>query len=51
VLKGVLATMLAGHRFELAGPAIAPGRIPHLYDHFGIELRAVPDARTAAMRP
>lgn len=51
VLKGVLASMLAGHRFELARPAITPGRIPHLYDHFGIALCAVPDAPVAAMHP
>jgi cytochrome P450 len=50
VLKGVLATMLAGHRFELANPAIVPGRIPHLVDHFGIALRARPDAPVAALQ-
>jgi hypothetical protein len=51
VLKGVLATMLAGHRFELANPAIVPGRIPHLVDHFGIALDARPDAPAAALHP
>ncbi len=44
LLKGALATLLARHRFELAAPAIDPGRIAHACDHFGIELRALPAA-------
>jgi cytochrome P450 len=48
VLKSTLASMLARFRFELVRPAIKPGRIPYLYDHFDIELRPVPDALPAA---
>ncbi len=48
VLKSALATMLARCRFELVRPAIEPGRIPYLYDHFDVELRPVPDALTSA---
>jgi cytochrome P450 len=44
VLKATLAPLLARSRFELLGPAIQPGRIPYLYDHFGIELRSVASA-------
>jgi cytochrome P450 len=48
VLKSTLASMLARFRFELVRPAIEPGRIPYLYDHFDIELRPVADALAAA---
>ena len=51
VLKSTLASMLARFRFELVRPAIEPGRIPHLYDHFAIVLRPVPDALPTAKRP
>ncbi|MEO8753362.1 MAG: hypothetical protein ABI624_11865, partial [Casimicrobiaceae bacterium] len=44
VLKATLAPLLAASRFELAGPAIQPGCIAYLYDHFGIELKPVRDA-------
>jgi hypothetical protein len=44
VLKAALASLLARSRFELVRPAIQPGRIPYLYDHFGIELRTVTGA-------
>jgi cytochrome P450 len=44
VLKATLASILASSRFELAGPAIEPGRIAYLYDHFAIELKPVSDA-------
>jgi cytochrome P450 len=43
VIKAALAALLARFRFELVAPAIEPGRVPHLYDHFGIELRPVSD--------
>jgi cytochrome P450 len=46
VLKSTLASMLARCRFELLRPAIAPGRIPDLYDHFAIELRPSAADRT-----
>ena len=39
VLKATLAPLLSGSRFELGGPAIQPGRIPYLYDHFAIDLK------------
>jgi len=41
VLKATLASLLGAARFELAGPAIQPGRIAYLYDHFGIELKPI----------
>lgn len=44
VLKATLASILAGARVELAGPAIQPGRIAYLYDHFAIELKLLRDA-------
>jgi cytochrome P450 len=44
VLKATLASLLRRFRFELGGPAIEPGRIPYLYDHFSIALRPIPDA-------
>lgn len=44
VLKAILASFLARRRFELGRPVIQPGRIPYLYDHFGIELRTVAGA-------
>lgn len=40
VLKATLASLLARFRFELVGPAIAPSRIPYLYDHFKVKLRS-----------
>jgi cytochrome P450 len=43
LLKAALASLLSRHRFELIAPGIAAGRIPHLYDHFGIKLRIHPD--------
>jgi len=43
LLKAALAQLLAKFRFELVAPGIAPGRIPYLYDHFGIKLRIHPD--------
>jgi cytochrome P450 len=44
VLKATLAPLLGASRFELAGPAIQPGRIAYLYDHFAIELTPIRDA-------
>jgi cytochrome P450 len=44
VLEATLASLLRRFRFELGGPAIEPGRIPYLYDHFNLGLRAIPDA-------
>ena len=44
LLKATLASLLGRFRFELLGPAIEPGRIPYLYDHFSARLRTVPDA-------
>jgi cytochrome P450 len=44
LLKATLASLLARFRFELIGPAIEPGRIPYLYDHFSVRLRTVPEA-------
>jgi len=44
VLDVALASLLRRFRFELVGPQIAPGRIAHLYNHFDVTLRAVPDA-------
>jgi hypothetical protein len=44
VLKATLASLLGRCRFELAGPRVEPGRVPYVYDHFGIELTAVPEA-------
>ena len=44
VLKATLASLLRRARFELSGPAIEPGRIPYLYDHFEVRLRRVSDA-------
>jgi cytochrome P450 len=51
VLKSTLASMLARCRFELVRPAIDPGRIPYLYDHFDIALRPWPDPLPAVDRP
>jgi len=44
VLKATLAPMLVESRFDLAGPAIQPGRIAYLYDHFAINLTPQRDA-------
>jgi hypothetical protein len=44
MLKATLAALLRESRFELVGPAIEPARIPYLYDHFGVVLRARRDA-------
>ena len=44
MLKATLASLLGRCRFELAGPAIDAARIPCLYDHFGVALRARSDA-------
>lgn len=44
VLKATLAALLRDSHFELAGPAIEVSRIPYLYDHFNLRLRAI--ART-----
>lgn len=41
VLKATLAALLARFRFELAGPKLDPLRIPCLYDHVSITLRAL----------
>jgi cytochrome P450 len=43
LLKATLASLLGRFRFELRGPAMEPGRIPYLYDHFSVRLRAVPE--------
>lgn len=39
LLKATLAPLLRAQHFELAGPAIHPGRIAYLYDHFAIDLK------------
>jgi len=44
VLKATLASLLGRFRFELLGPAVEPGRIRYLYDHFKLALRPLPDA-------
>jgi choline dehydrogenase-like flavoprotein/cytochrome P450 len=44
LVKATLAALLARSRFELIGPRIDPNRLPHLYDHFRVELRGVEDA-------
>jgi len=44
MLKATLAPLLGGSQFQLAGPAIQPGRIAYLYDHFAIDLRPLRDA-------
>jgi cytochrome P450 len=44
VLKAALASLLARSRFELLAPSIGSGRIPHLCNHFEIELRPLADA-------
>jgi cytochrome P450 len=44
VLKATLAPLLAGSRFDLAGPPIRVDRIPYAYDHFAIDLRHQPCA-------
>jgi cytochrome P450 len=44
VLKATLAPLLSGAHFDLAGPAIRPGRIAYLYDHFAIRLKPLHDA-------
>jgi cytochrome P450 len=44
MLNETLASLLSRFRFELAGPAIEPGRIPYLYNHFDVSLRAVANA-------
>jgi cytochrome P450 len=41
LIKAALAALLSRFRFALVAPGIDPGRIPHLCDHFGIELRAL----------
>lgn len=43
VLMATLAALLARFRFELVGPTIDTARIPYLYDHFALSLRAHPD--------
>ena len=42
VLKATLASLLERHRFDLVAPAIDCDRIPYLFPHFDIELRATP---------
>ena len=44
MLKATLAALLRERRFELVAPTIEPSRIPYLYDHFGVVLRARRDA-------
>lgn len=44
VVKATLAPLLAGSRFELAGPSIRSDRIAYAYDHFAIDLRHRPAA-------
>jgi choline dehydrogenase-like flavoprotein/cytochrome P450 len=44
LVKATLAALLARSRLELIGPRIDPNRLPHLYDHFRVELRGVEDA-------
>jgi cytochrome P450 len=44
LLKATLASLLSRLRFELVAPAIEPGRIPYLYDHFSVGLRTIPEA-------
>jgi hypothetical protein len=44
MLKATLASLLGRCRFELAGQQIDAARIPCLYDHFSVALRAHPDA-------
>jgi len=44
LVQATLASLLAKRRFELVAPRIEPQRIPYLYNHFKIELRAVQDA-------
>jgi len=44
MLKATLASLLGRCRFELAGQHIDAARIPCLYDHFSVALRAQPDA-------
>jgi cytochrome P450 len=44
VLKAALASLLARNRFELVAPSIGSGKIPHLCNHFEIELRPLADA-------
>jgi choline dehydrogenase-like flavoprotein/cytochrome P450 len=44
VLKATLASLLSRRSFELIGPTIERGRIPYLYDHFGVKLETKPDA-------
>jgi cytochrome P450 len=39
LLKSTLARLLERFQFELIGPKIEPGRVPYLYDHFGVEFR------------
>jgi cytochrome P450 len=43
LLKATLASLLARFWFELVGPRIGRDRIPYLYDHFKVELRAHSD--------
>jgi len=43
VLKATLASLLGRCRFETARPTIDRERIPYLYDHFAVALRAEPD--------
>jgi cytochrome P450 len=44
VLKATLAALLARFRFELVAPGIDTSRIPYLYNHLDIEVRAIRDA-------
>jgi cytochrome P450 len=39
VIKATLASLLAKFRVELIDPKMEEGRIPYLYDHFGIRLK------------
>jgi cytochrome P450 len=39
VIKATLASLLAKFRVEQIGPGMEEGRIPYLYDHFGIRLK------------
>jgi cytochrome P450 len=43
IAKALLATLLATHTYRLRKPSLDPGKpLPYAYDHYGIELEAVP---------
>jgi cytochrome P450 len=42
ILKATLASLLSRFRFELLGPGINTGKVPHAYDHFKIRFRVSP---------